>query len=80
MSARTDRDAQGELQGAIASSSALTAIVGPIVMAHIFDHFVDRQGVYLPGAPFLVAALLLALASFLLWRLTDARAMQPETA
>lgn len=70
MSTRVERDAQGELQGAIASSGALTAIIGPIVVTQIFEHFVDRQGTFFPGAPFLFSAALLGVASAILWRLT----------
>jgi DHA1 family tetracycline resistance protein-like MFS transporter len=70
MSAKVPSDAQGELQGLIASSGALTAIFGPVLMTQLFEHYVDRQGVYLPGAPFLCAAILLAIAAGLLWRLT----------
>jgi DHA1 family tetracycline resistance protein-like MFS transporter len=70
VSTRTAPDAQGELQGMIASSGALTAIVGPLVMTQLFDHYVDKQGVYLPGAPFLLAAMLMVLGAALLWRLT----------
>ena len=71
MSARVTSDAQGELQGMIASVGALTAIFGPVIMTQIFDNYVDHQGVYLPGAPFLVAALLLAIAAAVLWRITS---------
>lgn len=69
MSASVERDAQGALQGAIASSGALTAIIGSIVVTQIFEHFVDRRGPIFPGAPFLFSALLLGIASAGLWRL-----------
>lgn len=75
MTARVASDAQGELQGVIASSSALTAIFGPVLMTQLFERYVDRQGIYLPGAPFLVAALLLGIATALLWRLTTRKAV-----
>ncbi len=52
-------DAQGELQGAVASTISLTAIFGPIVMAAIFAFYADRDGFYFPGAPFLFGALLM---------------------
>lgn len=71
MSARVTSDAQGELQGMVASMGALAAIFGPVIMTQIFDNYVDRQGVYLPGAPFLFAALLLAIAAAVLWRITS---------
>lgn len=74
MTARTEHDAQGELQGVIASSNALTAILGPVPMTWLFERYVDRHGVYMPGAPFLLAAIMLGGATLLLWRLTGQRA------
>ena len=62
MSDKISEDAQGELQGAVASIMSLTAIIGPIVMTRIFSHFADTSGVYFPGAPFLLATLLLVFA------------------
>jgi DHA1 family tetracycline resistance protein-like MFS transporter len=52
-------DAQGELQGAVASLYSLSSIVGPPLMTQVFGYF-SRPGapVYLPGAAFLTAALL----------------------
>lgn len=58
MSARVDADSQGELQGAIASTISIAAVAGPLIMPPIFAAFADGQGFYLPGAPFLLAALL----------------------
>jgi MFS transporter, DHA1 family, tetracycline resistance protein len=62
MSDQISEDAQGELQGAVASIMSLTAIIGPIVMTRIFSHFADKSGVYFPGAPFLLATLMLIIA------------------
>ncbi|MGB6603578.1 MAG: TCR/Tet family MFS transporter [Steroidobacteraceae bacterium] len=52
-------DAQGELQGAVASLYSLSAIIGPPLMTQIFGAF-SRSGspLYFPGAAFLTAALL----------------------
>ena len=58
MSAKVDADAQGELQGAIASTISIAALAGPLIMPPIFAVFSDDAGLYLPGAPFLLAALL----------------------
>ncbi len=55
MSERIDEDAQGELQGAIASTIGLTMIIGPILMTTVFRIYADEVGLYFPGAPFLVA-------------------------
>ena len=52
-------NAQGELQGAVASLGSLSAIIGPPLMTQIFSRFSDPTGaVYFPGAAFLAAAVL----------------------
>ena len=63
MSQQVPPDAQGELQGGLASLSSVAAIVGPPLFTQLFGRFSDaRAAVYFPGAPFAAAALL-ALAS-----------------
>ncbi|AWW74644.1 tetracycline resistance MFS efflux pump [Erythrobacter sp. KY5] len=57
MSERIADDAQGELQGAVASTMSITSIIGPLIMTRAFGTFADAQGVYFPGAPYLLAAL-----------------------
>ncbi|MEH6829290.1 MAG: TCR/Tet family MFS transporter [Sulfitobacter sp.] len=69
MSARVADDAQGELQGALTSASALAMILSPLVMTYTFAQFTDADApIYLPGAPFLLAATLstLGLAAILI--------------
>ncbi len=66
MTERVNDDAQGELQGAIASTISLTAIVGPPVMTGVFGAYADGLGVFFPGAPFVVAALLMVVAVIVL--------------
>ncbi|MEM6857849.1 MAG: TCR/Tet family MFS transporter [Pseudomonadota bacterium] len=56
MSARVAEDAQGELQGAIASAMSITSVIGPLIMTATFGAFADSKGLYFPGAPYLVAA------------------------
>jgi DHA1 family tetracycline resistance protein-like MFS transporter len=63
MSQQVPANAQGELQGGLASLSSLAAVLGPPLMTQLFGTFSDSAGaLYFPGAPF-VAAALLALAS-----------------
>ena len=63
MSRRVPADAQGELQGALAGVLGVALIVSPVLMTQIFGHFTSVAApVYLPGAPFLAAAMLMALA------------------
>jgi DHA1 family tetracycline resistance protein-like MFS transporter len=66
---QVDDDRQGVLQGVIASLSSVAAVLSPIVMTGVFQASVDDSGVYLPGAPFLLAALLVALMLPLVVRL-----------
>ena len=73
MSKRISEDAQGELQGASASTISLTSIIGPLLMTAIFGMFADAQGLYLPGAPFILAMLLLAVAIAILQRTLSRR-------
>jgi MFS transporter, DHA1 family, tetracycline resistance protein len=63
MSQRVPADAQGELQGGVASLFGLSAIIGPPLMAQLFGYFSDADGaVVFPGASFLCAAVLTALS------------------
>lgn len=63
MSSLTPPDAQGELQGAASSLNALGMIIGPLIMSAALFSF-SREGapLHFPGAAFLLAALLTALA------------------
>jgi len=52
-------NAQGELQGAVASLYSLSAIIGPPLLTQIFSRFSEpAAAVYFPGAAFLAAAVL----------------------
>lgn len=62
----TSDDRQGMVQGVISSLAAIAAVLSPLVYPPIFGAFVgDAPALYLPGAPYLFAALL-ALATLLL--------------
>ena len=68
MSRRAPDDAQGELQGVLTSVNALAMILSPLMMTASFAAFTAESApIYLPGAPFLLATVLLlgALALFL---------------
>lgn len=59
MSQQIPHNAQGELQGAVASVYSLSAILGPPLMTQVFGLFSSKAApVYFPGAAFLAAALL----------------------
>jgi len=60
MSRHVDPSSQGKLQGAINSLRAITGMVGPVLFTQIFTIAISpRFGFHLPGAPYLLAALLL---------------------
>lgn len=59
---RVPRDAQGELQGAVASLFSLSAIVGPPLMTWLFGRFTAPGApVQVPGAAFFASAGLAAI-------------------
>ncbi len=61
MSRAAPDDAQGELQGVISSTAAVSMIVSPLIMTQIFAAFTAPGGaVFFPGAPFLVSMTLMA--------------------
>lgn len=69
MSSEVAPDAQGELQGALASIGSLATIVGPIMMTQVFAAFSGPGAIAeLPGAPFLLAAVLATLSLLLFLR------------
>ncbi len=53
-----EEDKQGLVQGVIASLSSIAAFLAPLAATGVFEAFVDDSGIYLPGAPFLLAAVL----------------------
>ena len=71
MSRQAGPSSQGELQGAMASIASIAAILSPIFMTQLFSHFSkDGAPVYLPGAPFLVAAVMVFCCALIALRAT----------
>jgi DHA1 family tetracycline resistance protein-like MFS transporter len=63
MANQVPANAQGELQGAIASLVSVTAIIAPLSMTQLFGFFTsDAAPFRFPGMPFLFAAVLTGLA------------------
>lgn len=62
---------QGELQGAITSSLAITVVLGPIIMTQLFAHFTRPDHFYFPGAPFFVSAFLIIASAILFKAVTS---------
>lgn len=69
LSGRTGDDAQGELQGVLAAAQAIASLVAPLLLTRTFEAFTAGGAApFLPGAPFLLAGALCALALLLLLR------------
>ncbi|WP_370227402.1 TCR/Tet family MFS transporter [Cognatishimia sp.] len=63
MSRTVPDDAQGELQGVLTSVASIGMVISPLVMNQTFAFFTrDSAPVYLPGAPFILAAVLMVVA------------------
>ena len=59
MANMVSEDRQGLLQGVIASLGSIAAVIAPMVMTGVFQYFADSKGgLYLPGAPFLLSAVI----------------------
>ena len=74
MSKRVSPSEQGQLQGANACIQSLANLVAPVIFAYLFAYVIGAgRGWNMPGAPFLLAAVLLAAAAALAWRVTRER-------
>ncbi len=59
MSSQVPANEQGELQGGLTSMISITSIIGPLIMTNLFAYFTTKSnGIYLPGAPFLLGSVL----------------------
>jgi len=73
---------QGKLQGALGSLQGVAGMIGPLLFTQVFAFALRSDGaLHLPGAPYLVAAVLVALALYVAMRATrpgtvDARTEQ----
>jgi DHA1 family tetracycline resistance protein-like MFS transporter len=62
-------EVQGRIQGALTSLASLAGIIAPAIYTSVFALFIGAHApAKLPGAPFLVAGVLLATAGFVAWR------------
>ncbi|MEM7405012.1 MAG: MFS transporter [Pseudomonadota bacterium] len=69
MSNRVGDDEQGELQGVLASLTAVAAVLMPPVATGLFYAFTHpASSISLPGAPFLLVLLLVGLCIPVMWR------------
>ena len=69
MSVRTPKNAQGELQGAIASVQSLTNVFAPLALTQTFHYFTASTApVWFPGAAFALASVVCAISLLPLMR------------
>jgi MFS transporter, DHA1 family, tetracycline resistance protein len=66
MTGQVDVKEQGELQGALTSLMSATSVIGPPMMTNLFAWAVKPGNpIYLPGAPFFLGSILLAVSAIL---------------
>ncbi len=71
MSRRVDPTSQGKLQGAINSLRAITGMIGPLIFTQVFALAIAKNAaVHLPGAPYLLAAVLLGVSLLIAYVVT----------
>ncbi|MGA9722416.1 MAG: TCR/Tet family MFS transporter [Candidatus Binatus sp.] len=71
---------QGQLQGALSSLRGIAFMIGPLVFTNIFASFIGaNRDWHLPGAPYLLAALMIAGSTAMAWQVTRPRSSLPET-
>ena len=70
MSRRVGASEQGQLQGANSSLMAVSSLIAPALFTLTFARGIAAGGWDLPGAPYFVAALLLALGGGVAWLAT----------
>jgi DHA1 family tetracycline resistance protein-like MFS transporter len=81
MTQQVDAHEQGRLQGALTSLASLAGIFGPALFANIFALFIsDHAPTRLPGAAFLLSALLLLVSAVIAARITQNGRIHPSPA
>src|SRR5256885_9210248 len=74
MARHVDPSSQGKLQGGINSLRAVTGMIGPVLFTQVFKESISASTrFHLPGAPYLLAAVLLAASMLLAIYVTRAR-------
>jgi len=80
MSRTVPADAQGQLQGAVGSINGISMMIGPLLMTQTFAAFSEEGAAFhFPGAPFVLASLLTAVALVPLFSAIG-RVQRPRTA
>ncbi len=75
---RVTKDYQGVVQGVIASLASVAAVLAPLALTGVFQQLVDDDGISFPGAPFLIAAVLIVIIVPLILRLKPQSSASPQ--
>jgi MFS transporter, DHA1 family, tetracycline resistance protein len=71
MTRRVRASEQGQLQGALSSVRGIAFMIGPLLFTNTFAAFIGQwRGWHIPGAPYLLAALMMIAATIIAWRAT----------
>lgn len=73
MTQRVGAMEQGQLAGALTSLRGIAGMLGPSLFTFTFASFIDRDGPQLPGAPYMLAGIMLCLATGLAAGVVPAR-------
>ncbi|HTR60149.1 MAG TPA: TCR/Tet family MFS transporter [Candidatus Binataceae bacterium] len=74
MTHRVNASEQGQLQGALSSIRGIAFMIGPLIFTNTFAAFIGpARDWHLPGAPYLLAALMLTAATLVAYRATTPR-------
>ena len=74
MTHRVNASEQGQLQGALSSIRGIAFMIGPLIFTNIFAAFIGpERDWHLPGAPYLLAAVMLGAATIVAGRATTPR-------
>ncbi len=70
ISNQVPKNEQGEVQGTLTSLISLSSIIGPLLMNNLLFHYFSNEETfcYFPGAPFLMAGILVLISIFIAFR------------
>jgi MFS transporter, DHA1 family, tetracycline resistance protein len=70
---------QGQLQGALSSLRGIAFMIGPLVFTNVFASFIGaNRDWHMPGAPYLLAALMIAGSTLIAWQTTRTFSILPK--
>ena len=79
MTRHVNASEQGRLQGALSSLRGIAFMIGPLVFTNVFASFIGaNRDWHLPGAPYLLAALMIGASTMIAWQTTRSRSLLSE--